>query len=150
MSRLVDALIAFAKKRPYSHLPGYMERYWLIAGNYHEGERAVRLHHILRSDYDRHFHDHPWPFISIVLRGGYWEERPVFESGIYVGSTRRWRGPGSIAFRRSTDWHRLDLPSGKTAWTLFITLKKRQEWGFLVQPFFKTHHEAYLAGGPTQ
>jgi hypothetical protein len=28
-----------------------------------------------RSDYDREGHDHPWPFVSFVLKGGYWEHQ---------------------------------------------------------------------------
>lgn len=150
ITRLVDRLIAYGQRRPYTHLDGYMERYFLIAGNYHEGERAMRLHHILRSDNDRHFHDHPWNFASLILRGGYWEIRPVFFDGMYIADDVRWRGPGSIAFRRARDWHRLELPYGQTCWTLFITLKKRQEWGFLTQPNMKTLHQEYLQGGPTQ
>jgi hypothetical protein len=42
---------------------------------------GVKLHHILRSDEDRDCHDHPWSFLSIVLRGGYWEHRPKIEQG---------------------------------------------------------------------
>jgi hypothetical protein len=34
---------------------------------------VARAHTILRSDQDRHLHDHPAWSISIVLAGGYWE-----------------------------------------------------------------------------
>ena len=90
---------------------------------------AVRVHHILRSDRDRNSHDHPWPYLSIVLKVGYWEER-YDDSGTCV--SRRWHGPGSVIFRRAGSWHRLDIPAGKTAVTLFITFKYRQRWGFNV------------------
>lgn len=37
---------------------------------------AARLHNIVTPDLDREMHNHPWSFISIVLRGGYIERRP--------------------------------------------------------------------------
>lgn len=40
---------------------------------------AARLHNICTADLDREFHNHPWSFISIVLRGGYVERRPLYQ-----------------------------------------------------------------------
>lgn len=39
---------------------------------------AIRLHHFFRSDED-HLHDHPWWFLTLVLRGSYedWTECPA-------------------------------------------------------------------------
>lgn len=88
---------------------------------------AVRVHHILRSDSGRDPHDHPWPYLTVILRGGYWEQR-YNDSGALVSV--RWHGVGSILFRRANSWHKLEVPVGKTAWTLFITGKKAQTWGF--------------------
>lgn len=137
---LVDAIIRRAMRTPYTHLAGYMERFWLFRfGQRGEGESGpypligARVHHILRSDLDRHFHDHPWPFVTIILRGGYFEERPVLNAaGFVVATHERWHGAGSILFRRAGDLHRLRLPQGSTAWTLFSTGPKVQTWGFLV------------------
>lgn len=150
-NRIADAIIRYAMKRPYIHLPGYMNRWWLVP--YNQFGIAARVHQILRSDQDRHYHDHPWWYISIVLRGGYFEVTPCGECGI---SERKWRGPGSIAFRRASSWHRLELKDdgllycidpektyGETVamrirqdpnacWTLFITGPASQQWGFLV------------------
>lgn len=150
--RVADAVIRFAMKRPYIHLPGYMSRYWIIP--YNRTGLAVRVHHIERSDKDRHFHDHPWWYVSIVLRGGYFERTPCrpealcyqcafarrhgltdMEDDCVGEAPRRWRGPGSIAFRQATSWHRLQLSPLRGAdqcWTLFITGPARQPWGFLV------------------
>ena len=41
-----------------------------------------------------------------------------------------WRRPLSFTRRRAEDLHRLILPAGTTAWTVFITWPKRREWGF--------------------
>jgi hypothetical protein len=34
---------------------------------------SIKLHHLLRPDYDRCPHDHPWNFWSLILWGGYEE-----------------------------------------------------------------------------
>lgn len=79
----------------------------------------IYLHKICRSDAGRDFHDHPWNFISIVLWYGYAE---------WTETSRKWRGIGSIAFRRATDLHRVfvDYP----AWTLVLAGRRLREWGF--------------------
>jgi len=101
---------------------------------------AVRVHHILRSDEGRDPHDHPWDFCTIVLRGGYVED--CFDAnGDFVGAD--WHGPGSILFRRAHDLHMLWLPPGHTAWTLFITGRKRQKWGFKPRSMPKIPHDQY-------
>ena len=161
LTRIADWLIERAQRTPYVHITDehgstYMERFWLIP--YNRLGIAARVHHILRSDEDRHMHDHPWWSVSVILRGGYWEETP-HPAGMYWDvhcdgfNQKRWRGPGSIVFRRATDWHRLELPASgpawlsqsdvtmppRSCWTLFITGPKRKDgdpahscWGFLV------------------
>lgn len=93
---------------------------------------AIRLHNILRSDAGRHPHDHPWWFLTIILRGGYYEM--LFDE-YGVCSTMKWHGPGSVLFRRAHTFHRLLVPTddAKPCWTLFITGPKAQTWGFLVK-----------------
>lgn len=143
LNKLIDWLIARARRTPYFHLDGYMERWWLLP--YNRFGLAVRLHHILRSDDARAFHDHPWPYLTIILRGGYCEVRPLYDrSGLYLGETRRWHGPGTVLLRRARAWHRLELAPGLTTWTLFITGPKRQNWGFLVAPEHKVSWRRYM------
>lgn len=151
-SGIADWLIERAIKTPFVHLPGYMNRYWLLPyGWFMKGKTvldfAARVHQILRSDSDRAFHDHPWPYMTIILRGGYWEMKPLFDrSGLYTGDSRTWYGPGSILFRSAKSWHRLEIPHGQTAWTLFVTLGYRQKWGFMPNPKWKIRYEEYLKG----
>ena len=148
---LADRLIQRAMRTPYTHLTGYMERYWLFRLGRRGGGQSgpypligARVHHILRSDHGRDFHDHPWPYLTIILRGGYYEVRPLFdELGLLVGETRTWYGPGNVLLRRAGSWHRLELPAGKTAWTLFCTGPKTQPWGFLT-PKGKVYWREYL------
>ncbi len=99
---------------------------------------AVYLHHILRSDDDRDLHDHPWPFVSLILRGGYWEWTPRAECKLLPDTpcqcntepVRTWHGPGSVLVHRGADQHRLELPEGKTTWTLVFCGRRGREWGF--------------------
>lgn len=95
----------------------------------------VYLHNVVRSDDDRALHDHPWWNISIVLWGGYYEHMPVIPDLYEYGwrtTHRKWRGIGSIVFRKANAAHRLELGAycPKPTWTLFITGRKSREWGF--------------------
>lgn len=139
-----DWLIRRAMRTPYEHIGNYMQRFWLIPyGTKWAFDGAARIHCILRSDDDRAFHDHPWPYISLILRGEYVEVTPVFESGIYVGEHRTAYGPGSLIFRKAKSWHRLEVEKGKVVWTLFITLPYQQRWGFLTNPEHKVYWKDY-------
>ena len=65
------------------------------------------------------------------------------KSGLYVGESREWFGPGHVVMRPAKSWHRLVLPKGETTWTLFITFKYQQKWGFLVAPKHKLSYTEY-------
>lgn len=97
----------------------YMKRWWVIPRNRWFN---IYLHRILKSDDDRALHDHPWMNLSIILRGAYYE---------YSGSGRRLRSRGSLVFRRAEVAHRLEVVSGRSTWTLFITGPVVREWGFI-------------------
>ena len=70
----------------------------------------ILIHKILKSDLGD-LHDHYWSYITIILKGGYWETN---ENGTF------WRGPGYIGFRKASDRHSLKIPDGKPAWTLLL------------------------------
>ena len=143
--RFGDWVIARAMRTPYDTITHdgdtYMERFWLFRlgrwGNHKQyGFFAARVNHIMRSDNDRALHDHPWGYLTIILRGGYYEVTPADIEIIGIDTrtwfVSRWYGPGSILFRRAKSKHRLVVPTGTTAWTLFITGPKSQSWGFFV------------------
>ncbi|MGH7487276.1 MAG: hypothetical protein ACREMY_17005 [bacterium] len=143
MNWLVDAIIAFAKRTPYFDLPGYMNRWWVVKPR-RWLSFSIRVHQILRSDLDRHIHDHPWSYVTIILRGGYYEVTAISErefwARAFVGGAsfeeggsyylRKWYGPGSILFRRAQHAHKLIIPDGTTCWTLFMMGPYSQGWGF--------------------
>jgi hypothetical protein len=76
------------------------------------------LHHFLRSDSDRHFHDHPWTFVTFLL-GGYREHTPA---GVF------WRRRFSLLYRPAEWKHWVEIV--KPVWTLILVRPKRREWGF--------------------
>lgn len=148
MSLVADLIIRMAMRRAYSkghllHADGslYMGRYSLFETRW----LTARVHHLATPDWDRALHDHPWPFVSIVLRGAYIEARPYQIEPCFEGDgewlCESWRIPGSLAFRRPTDRHRITHVNANT-WTLFITGPKRQWWGFYT-PNGKVHWRDY-------
>ena len=112
----------------------YLLRWYVIPRN---PVLNVYLHKFLRSDDDQALHDHPWWFVSLILKGRYAEisEKPL-----------KIRTAGSLAFRRSSHRHRVELlcPPATMAeiaqataprdlvpcWTVIVTGRKVREWGF--------------------
>jgi hypothetical protein len=93
----------------------------------------IFVHKFLKSDPDD-VHDHPWPFATVILRGGYWEWRPLFDAqGRRQGETARWCGAGSFRTARASTYHRIELDPDVTCWTLFMPGAKQRDWGFLVK-----------------
>jgi hypothetical protein len=111
----------------------YMHRYYLFLKDRTWFPFNVTLHKIVRSD-DPIMHDHPWSYMTIVLKGGYWEHTPVCnKDGKMFAEFQTWRGPGSIIKRSAGEYHWLELEEGKPATTLFFMGRQQREWGFLVQ-----------------
>lgn len=96
----------------------YLLRWWVIPRN---AACNVYLHEILHSDDDRALHDHPWPNTSVVLEGSYEEHTP---DGVFL------REVGDIITRLATARHRLVIPDGGRALTLFFTGPVERVWGF--------------------
>jgi len=104
----------------------YLRRYYIYRGKHRP---HIYLHHIVRSDYERACHDHPWDFISFILKGGYTEicEYPETAFGA-AQTTRKWKRPGTFIRHKATDFHRLELKA--PAWSLVFSGKKTRIWGF--------------------
>lgn len=109
----------------------YLRR-WYIQRSRERG--CVYLHEILRDDIDRALHTHPWPFRSLILRGGYnevvshpWEPR--------VAHTFR-AGDWNIHDDPNTP-HRLEVLPGAGETTLSIVFtgpNTGNSWGFWCAP----------------
>ena len=109
----------------------YMERYFLDASH------DIRFHHILRSDVDRDLHDHPWPFVSLILDGTYLE---TTESGVKQYSE------GDLLIRSAETLHRLTLPES-SVWTYVVTGPVQRTWGFMTEYGWMAHYD-YFARRP--
>lgn len=134
LDMLKRAIIDQAVHTPYSHLQGYMNRWFATADDamaYKAEDQPVRrVHEILRSDKDRDLHDHPFDYITLIMEGGYFEEQPKYADWPAGPRISTWRGEGSLLSRRAEDPHRLIIPEGSRAVTLFMTSPRRRDWGF--------------------
>jgi hypothetical protein len=111
----------------------YLERYYLFLREREQFPFNVFLHKFLKSDPDD-VHDHPWPYATLILKGGYWEWVPVFNTlGQKISEIQHWRGPGHFRVSSANSYHRIELDPNITAWTLFMPGPKQREWGFLVK-----------------
>ena len=111
----------------------YLERYYVFLRERERFPFNIFLHKFLKSDPDD-VHDHPWPYATLVLKGGYWEWIPHFDTvGRKIGEYQVWRGPGHFRVSKARSFHRIELDPDITAWTLFMPGPKQREWGFLVR-----------------
>ena len=95
----------------YDKAKPFMVRYYLL---FKKRPRwfpfNIFLHKILKSDLGD-LHDHYWSYLSLIIKGGYWE---TTENGTL------WKGVGSLSFKTSENRHSLKIPQGKTTWTLIF------------------------------
>lgn len=119
---------------------------------------SIRIHHWIRSDDKRFFHNHPWAFLSIIIRGGYtdvsWRGTYLPNDSLVTNSkhdiaakygclTLRGRDiveldnveAGDIRFRRSNHRHYVDAPK-EGCWSLLICGPAIRKWGFWVNNKF--------------
>jgi hypothetical protein len=121
----------------------YLERYYLFLKDRDRFPFNVFLHKFLKGDPDD-VHDHPWPYATLILKGGYYEWLPQFDSkGNKIAEMCVWRGPGSFRICSANSYHRIELDPNVTAWTLFMPGPKKRDWGFLVNNKW-IQHEQYL------
>ena len=111
----------------------YLERYYLFLKDRNRFPFNVFLHKFLKSDPDD-LHDHPWPYATIILKGGYYEWTPVYDkNGRKITEVSRWCGPGHFRVCGANSFHRIELDPDVTCWTLFMPGPQQREWGFMVK-----------------
>jgi hypothetical protein len=109
-----------------------LTRYYLFLKERKHFPFNVFLHKFHKGD-PGDVHDHPWPYFTLILAGGYYEWIPQFHNdGTMSCEVRKWRGAGHFRFCSANSYHRIELKEGVTPWTLFMPGPQRQEWGFLV------------------
>ena len=110
----------------------YMIRYIVLKNRFCN----IYIHQFLRSDRDD-LHDHPWHFMTYLVRGAYKEWKYNKKTGrddITFRSVKYNR----LVFRKATDQHRVEVyhdlkqhEKDKAALTLFISGPILREWGFI-------------------
>lgn len=139
----------------------YLNRYYLFLKDRKKFPFNIFLHQFLRSDPDD-LHDHPWPYLTLIIKGGYWEWIPVFETSgdsagpdhcwppKIIGERKVWRGPGHFRVNKANSFHRIEVEPGVDCWTLFMPGPQKREWGFLLhnnwdyRTFFWMQHDEYI------
>lgn len=107
----------------------YMRRLYVIQTPWF----GIMFHRIYRPDKQRDLHDHPWNFVSFVLRGSYVEDVPVTDED--ENSDANGNKPRLVRWfnwKRAEDRHSIRSVSRSPIWTLVFTGRKRRKWGFWV------------------
>ena len=71
----------------------------------------IIIHEMLDDDHGDGVHNHLCPYMTIIIKGGYWET---------TKTGKHWRPPGYIGFRSANNFHRVDLKPGTKPVTIFI------------------------------
>lgn len=129
-AKMADVLIAWAESREPDFIVGgkdnpYLKRHYLFKS----WLLGIYVHEFRRSDDDRAEHDHPWPFITHVLRDSYFEHSKGIMRVLLAGMTS-WRGLNPWRQHRvqlvRQDYDGPEQP----CFTLFIRGPKLRNWGF--------------------
>lgn len=88
---------------------------------------GLYLHRFEGPDPRSTLHDHPWPFLSVVLRGGYIERRLDPETmEVDEAHEVRW-----INRLRTHDAHAIVRLLRVPTWTLMVVGRRVRTWGYL-------------------
>lgn len=107
----------------------YMYRWAFIFFGY-----SIRVHHWIRSDDKRFFHDHPWSFVTVVLKGSYTDVSPATDiQGVERPFVKKdTLTAGMVKYRAAEHKHYVDVPKGG-CWTLLFCGRAKRKWGFWVK-----------------
>ena len=105
----------------------YLYRWTLIIFGY-----SIRLHHWIRSDDNRYFHDHSSDLISMIIKGNYYNVTPLDPEHPDVNHAKKtfceaWK-PWKA---QATAKHYLEIPKAG-AWTILLEGRAYHKWRFYV------------------
>jgi hypothetical protein len=99
---------------------------------------SLRVHHWLGPDDDRALHDHPWWFLTFVVKGGYADLQQY-------GVADLLQAP-AVRFRPAHHQHTVQPLKGG-AWTVMVTGPKVRVWGFWQDNKFTKANKWFLTRG---
>lgn len=120
---------SLARTLPVDHIlrdqRPYLERYYVAGWNPMNRRTgpALFLHHFVASD-SHQVHSHPWAATSLILVGGYREERCT-ATGVVARECR----PGDVNILDPDVRHRIDLLA-RDCWSLLLAGAYTQPWTF--------------------
>lgn len=100
----------------------YLRRWWIVKTPW----GGIALHRMDGPDARETLHDHPFPFVSIVLRGGYLERRLDPKTMLVQEA----RDVGRVNVVRRHDAHTIRQLLRVPTWTLLLVGRHRRTWGF--------------------
>lgn len=127
----------------------YLNR-WGLA---HDRIGGVLLHKMEAPDPGVDLHDHPWWFVSIILWGGYTEQRaPIREAPLFakladaypdgctrgVVEQRHWL---SAQVMRLDECHTITDLTRRTSWSIVFKGPRRRSWGFYMPDGYLSERE---------
>jgi hypothetical protein len=102
----------------------YMKRWEIVVTPWF----SILLHRFETPDPRPTLHDHPWSFVSLILRGGYNEQVGYWYTDRMAGPIRKRRW---INVKRAGDFHAITNLLRVPTWTLMFTGWRRRKWGYL-------------------
>lgn len=99
---------------------------------------SIRLHHWLAPDDDRAPHDHPWWFVTFVLKGGYVDRSGYSRLHGGTGYKSEHLKAPAVRYRPAEHQHTV-FPDEGGCWTIIVTGPKVRNWGFWVNGKFRSH-----------
>lgn len=146
---LLERFDAPSYDEPYDN---YMTRWRVISTPW----LGLYVHRIDQPDPRPTLHDHPWPFITLILKGAYTENfgsraRADDTTGpIVLSLPRTWRR-WTVHRMRKTDPHTITVVHRSPTWTLVLVGRRHPEpsWGYWDENGFTSfdehHHAAEFA-----
>lgn len=99
----------------------YLERLRIIATPIF----SIYLHRLGTPDSRPTLHDHPWCFVSFLVRGGYDEVRLNQHTKLPYRRSIRW-----VNVMRRDDAHYIERLHRTPSWSLLLVGTRRREWGY--------------------
>jgi hypothetical protein len=102
---------------------------------------GIYIHWIFEPDADRDPHDHPRPFISVILRGCYAEDIYPYAKDRNFSTRRRVWKRWSVHRMRIGMAHKIVLIQPDTISLLLVGRKGKRDWGFYTAAGFVPQRE---------
>lgn len=109
--------------KAYPSIKNYLERFNILS----IGRFKIRLHKIINADGTPYLHNHPFSFISFIIKGSYTEQL-LIDNKIIETTFKT----GAIIIRKSNQYHR--IKSANNCKTIFFSFYNKKGWDLKTHP----------------